>query len=143
MEDAGYWEYYQNWKERAVVVSGGASVNQTMDIRQFWARYYAHADTEDLPGQSSWHRYIKPRYLDRAHFLEATVETGSPLKIRFDTADAFACTLSSMLIWPLEMNASATAFIQELENRSSHSFATVHAVSLHGEKTHAGCTRHH
>lgn len=117
MEDAGYWEYYQNWKQRSVVVSGGASVNQTMDLQAFWARYYAHADKEDLPGQSSWHRYIKPRYFDRAHFLEATVEDGSPLTIRFETVDSFACTLSSLLVWPLEMNASATAFVEELQDR--------------------------
>ena len=117
MEDAGYWEYYQNYKSRSVVVSGGASVNQTMDVQEFWSRYYAHADEEDLPGQSSWHRYIKPRYFDRAHFLEATVEAGSPLTIRFDSQDEFACTLSALLIWPLEMNASATSFLEELQGR--------------------------
>jgi hypothetical protein len=88
-----------------------------MDVEEFWKRYYAHADAEDLPGESSWHRYIKPRYLDRAHFLEATVEEDSPLTIRFDSEDEFACTLSALLIWPLEMNASATLFLDELQSR--------------------------
>lgn len=109
--------YYQNYKARSVVVSGGACVNQTMDVGEFWKRYYAHSDAEDLPGESSWHRYVKPRYLDRAHFLEATVEAGSPLTIRFDSEDEFACTLSALLIWPLEMNASATSFLEELQGR--------------------------
>ena len=109
--------YYQNYKARSVVVSGGACVNQTMDVEEFWKRYYAHADAEDLPGESSWYRYIKPRYLDRAHFLEATVEEDRPLTIRFDSEDEFACTLSALLIWPLEMNASATSFLNELSGR--------------------------
>ena len=130
MEDAGYWEYYQNWERRSVVVSGGASINQTMDLEQFWSRYFAHADSEDLPGQSSWHRYIKPRYFDRARFLEASVESGTPLSIRFDTADAFACTLSSLLIWPLEMNASATAFVKELRDRVQGQYEMEYMQSL-------------
>ena len=117
IEDAGYWEYYQNYKQRAVAVSGGASSNQTMSLSEFWSDYYAHADEEDLPGQSSWHRYIKPRYLDRAQFLIATVAAGEPLAVQLDSPDRFACTLSALLIWPMELNASATSFLQELEGR--------------------------
>lgn len=117
IEDAGYWEYYQNYKQRSVAVSGGASINQTMSLTEFWSDYYAHADEEDLPGQSSWHRYIKPRYLGRSQFLTATVADGEPLSVQFDSPDMFGCTLSSLLIWPMELNASATAFLQELEDR--------------------------
>ena len=45
------------------------------------------------------------------------MEAGSPLTIRFDSQDDFACTLSALLIWPLEMNASATSFLQEMQGR--------------------------
>ena len=118
LEDAGYWEYYQNYKARSVVVSGAAFVNQSMDVNEFWKRYYFHSSDEDLPGQSSWERYIKPRYLDRALFLQASVRSGNePLSIRFSSQNFYGCTLSALLIWPMVQNATATKFLSELETR--------------------------
>lgn len=117
MEDAGYWEYYQNWRERFVTVSGGAFVNQSMDVNEFWKRYYFHSSDEDLPGQSSWERYIKPRYLDRAIFLQASVGAGERLSIRFSSQDFYGCTLSALLMWPMAYNATANLFLRELEDR--------------------------
>jgi hypothetical protein len=61
MEDAGYWEYYQNYLTRAVTLQGRVAMNQTETLEQFWLRYYAHEHTEDLPGDDTFGRYITPR----------------------------------------------------------------------------------
>ena len=104
-------------------------MTQTMDVDEWWQLYYAHENDEDLPGQSSWDRYIYPRYIGRANFLVAHIpspqqKTGLtnaskavPLSIRFNCSGTFACTLSSLLIWPMEFNATATRFLAELYAR--------------------------
>ena len=125
MEDAGYWEYFQNWEWRTVNVTGGhRRVAQTTTLAQWWDEYYLHQHDEDLPGESSWERYIRPRYADKANFLVATVPAAAPtsnvsssLSIGFNCSGTFACTVSSLLIWPMAMNATATKFVAELQDR--------------------------
>ena len=125
LEDAGYWEYYPNWRWREVNVSGGQVISETTSVEQWWQKYYAHEDDEDFPGESSWERYIRPRYLDKAKFLTARVTSpadptspsSSQLQIGFNCSGMFACTMSSLLIWPMAMNATATRFLSELHAR--------------------------
>ena len=112
MVDAGYWEYYQNYNMRQVSLEGKVVLNETMTLEDFYAQYYQHQRTEDLPGDSSWDRYIAPRYTWQKYPSIAVVD-GS-LDIEFGCPTTFGCTLSGLIVYPTAKEAGAAAFVSEL-----------------------------
>ena len=89
------------------------ALNESMTEADFWSRYYAHQDTEDLPGDDSWSRYIVPRYTFQK--LTTQVQDGY-LDVAFECASTFACTVSAILIFPEALHAQATAFFAEMQS---------------------------
>ena len=108
----GWYRYYQNYERRAVLLEGKVAFNETMSLGQFWKKYYAHAATEDLPGDDSWGRYVAPRF--KFVKMETAVTDGA-LDIAFDCPSTYACTLSSALVFPAAKAAQAQAFFDELQ----------------------------
>ena len=112
MVDAGYWEYYQNYNSRQVFIEGKMVLNETMSLADFYSNYYKHQSTEDLPGDSSWDRYIAPRYTWNK-FAPIDVVDGS-INISFACPSTFGCTVSGLLLYPAAMESVAASFMTEL-----------------------------
>eukprot|EP00037_Helgoeca_nana_P007006 m.64114 g.64114 ORF g.64114 m.64114 type:complete len:639 (+) comp17845_c0_seq1:3215-5131(+) len=82
-----------------------------MSLDQFYAEYFGHEATEDLPGDSSWDRYIALRYVWKK--FDVTVVDGS-LDIEFACPTSFGCTVSALIVYPTEQEKVASAFVTEL-----------------------------
>lgn len=115
LEDPGYWEYYPNFQHRAVYAEGQRVLDELPSFEQFMAKFYRHADDEDVPGDDIWSRYIPPRY--KPLEFDVSVADGQ-LNIRFDSgADPFAVPLSALIIYPVAEKDKGEAFIAELWHR--------------------------
>ena len=74
------------------MLEGVVALNETMTETQFYSEYYNHEATEDLPGDSSWDRYIAPRYVFKT--MSASVTDGS-LDVEFECPTTYAAPSSS------------------------------------------------
>ena len=120
LEDAGYWEHYPSHAMRKVLVQGRPVLDEKRSAADFFARFYRHAGSEDLPGDDIWSRYIKARYQP----LEATAAVrDGQLRIRFDSdGDPLAVPLSAMILYPEGKAVQGTAFLEELWTRLHATF---------------------
>lgn len=118
IEDPGYWEYYPNYESRRVMAEGRVVVDEQLTVDDFWARYYRHADTEDLPGDDLWDRYIAPRYQPRRFAVD--VRDGQ-LNLRFE-GPTYAATVSALLIWPEREAETAEKLLAGLRERMRDHF---------------------
>jgi parallel beta-helix repeat protein len=129
LEDPGYWEYVQNYDWRSVSAEGAVKYQHVMSADNLWARIFANAATQDLPGDDAWQRYIPTRYQP----VEFTVEVADgQLNLGFAAGSSFtyANTLSALLIWPAAQEAQGQAFVAELWERLRAHFDTEYVQTL-------------
>ena len=120
LEDPGYWEYYPNYRRRAVLAEGKTVLDERPSFDQFMDKFYRHANDEDVPNDDIWSRYIPPRYQPLA--FDVRVADGQ-LNIRFDSnTDPLALPLSAVVIYPAAEKAKGEHFIAELWQRLKDSF---------------------
>ncbi len=120
MEDAGYWEYYPSWTQRSVLIQESEVLLERRSADEFFARYFRHADDEDLPGDPIWANYVKKRYAPKA--FKAKVSNGS-LTIRFKSnGHPYAATLAGLVLYPEAQGEAGRRFMAELEQRLESQF---------------------
>ena len=119
IEDPGYWEYYPSFEHRVVLAEGVAIVDETMDWSMFSARYFAHQDSEDLPSEDAFEKYVRTRYVPIA--FDVTVGDAQ-LNVELETSGTYACALSSMVVFPTSERTRGEAFIEELWARMKTRF---------------------
>lgn len=120
LEDPGYWEYYPNYTRRSVSAEGQTVLNETPTVEDFWARYYRHENTEDLPGDDIWQRYIPGRYQPLR--FDVTVNDGQ-LNLRFNgDGNPYALALSALVIYPNAQATQGEAFLDELWQQLKQQF---------------------
>ncbi|MEM7116309.1 MAG: hypothetical protein AAF614_27995 [Chloroflexota bacterium] len=112
-EDAGYWEYYQNYLWRSVAAEGTAVCHQTQSYSDFLDNYYRHQDHEDLPAQDGWATYIASRYQPSCNFL-VTVTDGQ-LNLDFDGSNPYAATVNGVVVYPTSEVSAAQAWLANLD----------------------------
>ena len=112
LEDPGFWEYYQNYRERKVFAEGKLVLHEGLFADKFFKDYYfAHKDTEDLPGGNVFDNYVNRRFIWRR--FETKVEDGQ-LTLTFDSKDAYANTMSALVVAPLSEDAKVQKFLHRL-----------------------------
>ena len=119
LEDAGYWEYFPSWRERTVRAEGRAVVAQTQTYADFVARYFNHQDTEDLPGQDTFARYVVPRYTPLSFTINVT---DGQLNVDLESSYTYACALQGIVIFPSTLQVHGEAFLGELFARQKDEF---------------------
>lgn len=130
LEDPGYWEYYQSYDYRAVHAEGQLAYEDSMDVDEFWSRFFANEEVEDLPGGDDiWQRYIKSRYVPVE--FNVTVSDGQ-LNLEFETGNyfTFANTISALMIWPTSQQTQGEAFVDELWQRLNEKFSNEYAETI-------------
>jgi hypothetical protein len=114
MEDPGEWELYQNFTQRSLNVNGAVLADEKMSGKDFLDRYFHFAETEDLPGDSVWERYVAWRYPQRT--ASFTVGNGKA-DFNLRGSGQYAATLNTIAVWPKAKAADGKAFIDDVNQR--------------------------
>ena len=125
LEDPGAWDYYQNYQYRKVYANDKLVVDDYEYSAPFFKdQYFKHLQTEDLPHEDVWNTYINARFVPK--IFEVTVTDGK-LNLRFDPTYAYACTLSSLIIYPADKSKEAEKYISELTAKRKKYFNSQYA----------------
>eukprot|EP00040_Diaphanoeca_grandis_P035597 m.224315 g.224315 ORF g.224315 m.224315 type:complete len:2544 (-) comp33425_c1_seq2:150-7781(-) len=124
MEDPGYWEYFPSFSQRKVKAEGITVLDEAMNYSQFLSKYFHHQDTEDLPGDNIFSKYIRHRYTP---LIFETSVADSQLNVHFETANTYACTVSTIIIFPKEEEQLGLGFLDELWDRMKLHFDAEYA----------------
>jgi len=104
---SGYWGDYQRYRDRRIVAEGVEVVKDTMDFEAFKAKYYRHWNVEDSPADNTFDKYQAPYYGEKQFDVE--VKDGQ-LNIDFK-GDAWAVSVSALVIYPVEKTAQGKKFL--------------------------------
>ncbi len=120
LEDPGFWEYYQNYQERKIFAQGELVGHETMSPETFFRDYYfAHRDHEDLPGADVFADYVQRRFVWRR--FEVNAPNGQ-LSVRFESSDAYANTLSALIVAPLDKDEAVQGYLENLDQERREFF---------------------
>ena len=120
-EDPGMWEFYQNYTDRSIRVGDKVILEEKMDGKQFLDRYFHFAETEDLPGDDIYARYIQWRYQPHEFDLDVT---GGRLDLNFRGSGPYAATVNGLVIYPADKSEVGQKFIAALNGWRKHEFDT-------------------
>jgi hypothetical protein len=133
LEDPGYWEYYQNYTERGVCAEEKLVLREYLDSNTFFEDYYfKHLNSEDLPGDDVWEKYVNSRFIPK--IFTVAVEDGQ-LNLRFYPSWAYECTLSALIIYPSKNKEQGQAYIKELNSKRKKYFSANFIESIPSEQT--------
>ena len=114
-----YWEYFPSWEQRRLVAEGNTIIEETQTFANFSSRYFSHEDTEDLPGDDVFARYVTPRYQPQR--LDVRVEDGT-LNLHCESASTYACAVEGIVVFPTSEHEKGEAFLAELLERQKEAF---------------------
>ncbi|MCK5343134.1 MAG: hypothetical protein KAR20_07010, partial [Candidatus Heimdallarchaeota archaeon] len=127
IEDPGFWEYYQNYNQRKVFAEGQVVIDEKLLPEEFFEKYYfGHLNYEDLPGRDVFKDYVTKRFVWRK--FETKVEDGQ-LTLQFDSADAYANTLSALIVAPLENDHNVKGYLEGLNSKRKTFFEGLYIES--------------
>jgi hypothetical protein len=122
LEDPGFWDYYQNYEKREVYAEDNLVVRDYLDSNAFFENYYLrHLNTEDLPRQDVWEKYVNARFTPKV--FKVKVEDGQ-LNLSFSPRWGYACTLSTLIVYPSEYEREGAEYIQDLNKKRKRYFTT-------------------
>ena len=116
----GLWGSYPHFQWRKVRVNGVEVLNQRMTASEFMDRhYFRHEDSEDLPGQDLWQRYISPRHT--VHRCTAKVTDGL-LRIETDADDYNGKAMMFVVAYPTAVQARGRQWLAALDRQRRERF---------------------
>jgi len=110
---SGFWGEYQTYRQRAIVAEGRPVVRETMNFDSFKAKYFRFWNVDDLPSDNTFDKYQKA-YFNEKHF-DVNVTDGQ-LNLEFQ-GENWACSVSSVVIFPVAKAAQGEAFLTHVEAR--------------------------
>ncbi|MEI6166624.1 MAG: hypothetical protein WCS52_05465 [bacterium] len=127
-ESASFWDLITAYRDRKVVANGKTVVEEKWTgARYYQERMFRHLNTEDLPSDDHWEKYVKPRW--PAHTFEVAVTNGK-LAIQFDSPSTFttqspsgAWPLNCMVVCPAADSAACDEWLAKLEAEQKRLFA--------------------
>ncbi len=118
-EDPGLWDFYQNYTHRSVSQNGKTLLEETMNGKEFLDRYFHFADTEDLPGDDIYARYVQWRFTPRLFDVQVK---GGRLDLTFSSPDTYGATVNGLVIYPAEKAEVGRKFLTALDGWRKHEF---------------------
>ena len=116
--------WHRFFKHRTVSVNGQVAVDQQYDAESFKKVEYQWQDTEDLPGDDLWERYINTSYTPV--LVEAKAE-GGQVTIDFDAhGEYFGCMVCGLALWPKAQEAQAQKWLANLNSMRKEQYAALH-----------------
>ena len=108
---SGFWGEYQTYRKRAILAEGRPVVSETLDFESFRKKYFRFWNVEDLPQDSTFDKYQKAYYHEKLFDVEVT---DGQLNLEFQ-GENFACSVSAVVIFPLEKAAQGQKFLGYME----------------------------
>ena len=108
---SGFWGEYQSYRRRAILAEGRPVVSETMDFEAFRQKYFRFWNVEDLPGDRTFDKYQKAYYREKQ--FDVDVSDGQ-LNLEFQ-GENWACSVSAVVIFPVEKAALGQAFLGYVE----------------------------
>lgn len=113
----GYWGETQAYRSRRVSVNGRTVVDEQLDFQAYLARYFRHAESEDLPGVSAFERYVREPL---AELWTTTEVTNGLLDLSFE-GQGWSLCLSHLIAYPEHRRQEGERFRDwVLERRRFH-----------------------
>ncbi len=123
----GFWGEYPAYRERSILAQGRKVVSDTLDFKAFQKKYFHFWDTEDLPSDNTFDKY------GQAHFSEKTFDVAvrnGQLYLEFQ-GENFACSVSAVVIFPVEKAAEGARFLEYVRERRRFYFDNSFKRVLH------------
>ncbi|MGO9109079.1 MAG: zinc ribbon domain-containing protein [Thermoguttaceae bacterium] len=124
---SGYWGEYQVYRQRAILAQGKQAVSETMDFDAFQKKYYRFWNVEDLPDDNTFDKYQKAYF--REKMFDVDVSNGQ-LNLGFQ-GENWACSVSAVVIFPVEKAAEGQQFLRAVEARRRFYFDNYFKRVLH------------
>ena len=132
-ESANYWEPMTEYHDRKVVANGKTVIDDRWTTERYnTERFFRHADTEDLPGEDHWEKYVKPRW--QPFTFDAEVTDGG-LRIQFDDPRKFESDyppgdwpLNCLMVYPVDEAGRFQTWSKELEAEQKKVFALAYSL---------------
>jgi hypothetical protein len=117
-----------SFAHRSVAANGKTVVDETFDLAGFKKHEFAFQDTEDLPGDDLWTRYID--VLFKPARFEAEVTDGQ-LRLEFDSHEAWwSCMVNGIVIYPMSQKNEAERWLANLNQSRKEQYETMHVEKL-------------
>ncbi len=110
---SGFWGEYQSFRQRAIVAEGRPVVRESMDFDGFKAKYFRFWNIDDLPGNNTFDKYQKAYFREKR--FDVDVRDGQ-LNLDFQ-GENFACSVSTVVIFPVARADLGEAFLKYTEAR--------------------------
>jgi len=124
---SGYWGEYQAYRRRTVLAEGQPVLTDRMDFAAFRRKYFRHWDSEDLPSDNTFEKYQQVYYDEKLFDVE--VNDGQ-LNIDF-VGENWACSVSTVIVFPVEKAAEGERFLAYVEGRRRFYFDNYFKRVLH------------
>ena len=118
-EDPADWELYQYFDWRRIEAEGKTVFEEKLNGEQFLDRYFHFAETEDLPGEDIYKKYIGWRYPTQQFKVEVT---DGRLDLTVQGPHQYACTVNGVVIYPEKEAEAGKNFVRGLMERRRASF---------------------
>ena len=118
--DAGEWELVQHTPWRNIECEGRTVLSEKMTGEQFLDFYFHFADTEDLPGDDIYKKYIDWRYQPKT--FDVTVTDGR-LDLTINGPGQYDCTVNGAVIFPHAKLAAGVHYLKRLARDRRSAFA--------------------
>jgi len=117
----------QNFISRQVFAENIVALNETMAYSDFLRLYFKHEHTEDLPGDNIFAKYIYSTY--QPLIFNVSVADGQ-LNLRFHSDQAYACTVSGVIIFPTSRFGDGARYLSDLWQQMERHYNWAYFQSL-------------
>lgn len=124
---SGFWGEYQSYTKRTVLAEGKPVAADEMDFDSFREKYFRFWNVEDLPSDNTFDKYQKAYYWEKE--FDVDVSDGQ-LNLEFQGAN-WACSVSAVVIYPVEKAAQGEKFLQYVEAKRRFYFDNYFKRVLH------------
>lgn len=124
---SAFWGEYQTYRERSILAQGKTVVSERMDFKAFQRKYLQFWDTEDLPSDNTFDKYMGAHFSEKV--FDVNVKNGQ-LFIEFH-GENWACSVSALILFPVEKAAEGARFLEYVKEKRRFYFDNAFKRVLH------------
>ncbi|MBA2481995.1 MAG: hypothetical protein H0V44_15120 [Planctomycetes bacterium] len=118
----------RTFKHRTVTANGKQVVDESFDLESFKKHEFMFQDSEDLPGDDLWTKYID--VLFKPALFDAEVTDGQ-LKLAFDGHEAtWSAMVNGLAVWPKSQQSEAERWLANLSEARKEQYQAMHVEKL-------------
>jgi hypothetical protein len=115
------------FSRRAIKVNGMTVIENIYDAKSYQDFEFGMQDSEDLPGDDLWERYIRPIF--KGQRFDAEVKDGQ-LRLAFEGSGVWSMMLNGLALWPKASESDAERWLDSLEILRKEQYQSQHVEKL-------------